>query len=230
MRKVINGKPFYKKIIMKFSGELHEVRLINFSVEKEELKKYLPKGLKLLDYHGRALISMVDVKLKNMRVASFLPSFSYRHIGFRLLIDDQYINTISPKGIYFMKSFTDKSLMIFAGNIVADFNLSSSKISGEGNHVKIQQGDKFVEYSITDEKYPTPNSSLYDLVKRIDRAYAFKNENALVTKITREEWPIEQVEVLDFKTNFFKSAKVEGAFKIYKVIDYVWEKPFKVKI
>ncbi len=215
---------------MKFSGELHEVRLINFSVDKEELKNHLPQGLKLLDYKGRALISMVDVKLKNMKAASFLPSFSYRHIGFRLLVDDQYINTISPKGIYFMKSFTDKPLMILAGNIVADFKLSSSKISGDGNHVKIQQGDKFIEYSVSDENCTTPDSSLYEVVKRIDRAYAFKNKGAVVTKITRDEWPIEQVEVLDFKTNFFKSAKVEGAFKIHKVIDYVWEKPFKVKI
>lgn len=215
---------------MKFSGELHEVRLINFSVDKEELKAQLPKGLKLLDYHGRALISMVDVKLKNMKTASFLPAFSYRHIGFRLLIDDHYINEISPKGIYFIQSFTENPLMIFAGNIVADFNLSSAKITGENNDVRIQQGSKFIEYSITDEKYSATNSSLYEVVKRIDRAYAFKNENAVVTKITRLEWPIEQVKAISFKTNFFESAQLEGAFKVNKVIHYVWEKPFKVKV
>ncbi|MCX6183370.1 MAG: DUF2071 domain-containing protein [Bacteroidetes bacterium] len=215
---------------MTFSGELQEVRLINFSVEREELKTQLPAGLKLLDYNGRAMISMVDVKLRNMKAASFLPSFSYRHIGFRLLLDDQHSNGISPKGIYFLKSFSDKLLLIFAGNIVADFNLSFAKIHDEGNRVKIAQGDKFVEYSISDENFATPDVPLFEAVKRIDRAYAFKSEGALVTKITREEWPIEQVELLEFKTNFFKSAKMEGAFKIRKVIDYVWEKPFKVKL
>jgi uncharacterized protein YqjF (DUF2071 family) len=212
---------------MKFSGELHKVKLINFSIEKEELNGMLPEKLKVLDYKGRALISMVDVQLKKMSASSFLPSFAYRHVAFRLVIDDSEYSKEGPKGIYFLKSFSSNAAMVLGGNLVANYNLCLSKFQAENNGLKISLDNQNIQYRF-DESKVSENEELFQAIKRIDRAYAFKNDKVEITRITRKEWPIEPLNIVDFKTNFFKSAKLEGAFEVKKVIDYIWEKPVQI--
>ena len=73
------------------------------------------------------------------------------------------------------------------------------------------------------------NENLYTAVKRIDRAYSFAEDAVSITQITRREWPIEVLSVKDFSTNFFASAKLEGAFSVQKTIPYIWEQPVKIK-
>ena len=88
---------------MKFTGELHDVRLINFSVKLDEVLPLVPKQLKILTDKGRAIVSLVDVKLKNMAIKGLpIIKFGYRHLAFRLLLED---HPLEPKGVYFLKSF-----------------------------------------------------------------------------------------------------------------------------
>lgn len=58
-----------RRIPIHYKGELHDVRLINFTVDMDEIKGKVPSHIKPRDFKGRAMISMVDVKLKNMRPA-----------------------------------------------------------------------------------------------------------------------------------------------------------------
>ena len=98
---------------MKFTGELHNVKLINFSVNLEEVLPFVPNQLKILQENGKAIISMVDVQLKNMspKILPFI-KFSYRHMAFRLLIDDSGMNSEhEPKGVFFLKSFSENSIL-----------------------------------------------------------------------------------------------------------------------
>ena len=82
-----------KRIPIHYKGELHDVRLVNFLVPMEEVMKGVPANIKIRNFSGRAMISMVDVKLKNMRpVAMPFLKFNYRHIAFRLLVDDSQYN------------------------------------------------------------------------------------------------------------------------------------------
>jgi len=214
---------------MKFSGELHEVKLINFSIDKEELKGRLPKRLKVFDYAGRALISMVDVHLKKMEVHRFLPSFSYRHVAFRLLIDDGEFSKAGPKGIYFLQSFSSNPLMVLGGNWVANYNLTLAKIAQNGNAFALQQNEKYLNYTLDPFLHAEQSESLFAAVRRIDRAYSFADDAVRVTQIVRKEWPIEAAHVRDFKTNFFDSAKLEGAYSVQKAIPYIWEQSVIIK-
>ncbi|MFM7023446.1 MAG: DUF2071 domain-containing protein [Flavobacteriales bacterium] len=215
---------------MKFSGELHEVRLINFSVDKSEVEEKIPAHFKLLDFNGRALISMVDVHLKKMSVSKLLPSFSYRHVAFRLLLDDSVFSGEEPHGIFFLQSFCNNSLVAAAGNMVADYNLSSARIASNGNATHIEQKGKYLAYELDYEAPCKKNERLFQSVRRIDRAYASSGENISLTRITRTEWPIQWADAVTFKTNFFKSAQLEGVFKVNKVIQYVWEDPQRLPI
>jgi len=220
---------FLKKIPIKYLGELHDVRLINFSVDITEVKDKVPSPIKVRDFKGRALFSMVDVQLKNMR-PSFIPSvfhFDYRHVGFRLLVEDASYNAGINKGLFFFRSFTDKSLIVAGGKLFTDYNLESANISETGQGVEVTQGNNWIQYSIGD---PLLNSSeeiqeLKRTVGALDRAYSLHGGTLRVTQIQREKWPIQAVACSDFSTSFFESAKLEGAFRVFETIYYQWLPP-----
>ena len=69
-----------KRLPIHYKGELHDVRLVNFSVPIEEVVELVPANINVRNFNGRAMISMVDVKLKNMRPVAFpFIRFKYRH-------------------------------------------------------------------------------------------------------------------------------------------------------
>jgi hypothetical protein len=221
---------FLKKIPVKYMGELHEIKLVNFSVEKEEIEPMLPKGIKLREINGRAMISMVNVMLKNMHPSFVHESinFSYRHIAFRLLVEDAGLNEGQNKGIYFLRSFTDKPLIVLGGQWFTDYNLENAYINSVENMLELRQGDKFITYALDDLPPAAKNEELRNVIGSLDRAYSVLGEDLRMVQIQREKWPIEWVECYHFQTNFFKTARFEGAFKVNEVIRYQWMPPKKV--
>lgn len=219
-----------KRLPIHYKGELHDVRLINFSVAMEEVLEKVPKNIKIRDFNGRAMISMVDVKLKNMR-AVMLPflRFNYRHVAFRLLVDDSQYNSGECKGIFFFRSFTNKPLIVFGGRLTTDYNLERTTIKEAGNEVTIGEGDKKMKYSLDDGKI-TPNADLKNSIGALDRAYAVLGSTVRVTQIQREKWPIELVNCNRFENTFFKTAKFEGAFRVPETIYYDWFPPKAVHV
>jgi len=216
---------FLKRLRIHYKGELHDVRLINFSVAMEEVMNMVPANLKVRDFGGRALISMVDVKLKAMRSVAFpLFRFNYRHVAFRLLVDDSEHNRGSHKGIFFLRSFTNNPLIVLGGRLMTDYNLEVANIEENGNEVSVSQGDKEVKYCL-DGLSPLENSSLKSTIGALDRAYSVLGNTVRVTQIQREKWPIEFVSCNHFGNTFFKTAKLEGAFRVLETIYYDWLPP-----
>lgn len=211
-----------KRIPVKYEGELHDVKLVNFSVEKHEVEQLVPKGIKVRDFNGRAMISMVNVMLKNMHPA-FVPgqiNFSYRNIAFRLLVDDSRMNGGESKGIFFLRSFSDKPLIVFGGNLFTDYNLENANITCIDNMLELRQNEKFVTYALDSNAPVAPNTSLHSVIGSLDRAYSVSGNDVRVVQIQREKWPIEEVECYHFQTNFFSTAKLEGVFRVRDTISY----------
>lgn len=214
-----------KRLPIHYKGELHDVRLINFSVAMEEVLNMVPANIKVRDFGGRAMISMVDVTLKNMRPAAFpCFRFQYRHIVFRLLVDDSKHNGGLHKGIFFFRSFTNKPLIAFGGKLMTDYNLEVAEIQERGNEVTIFQGKKKVKYCL-DGLSPIENSDLKTTIGALDRAYSTFGDTLRVTQIQREKWPIELVNCNRFENTFFTTAKFEGAFRVGETIYYDWLPP-----
>jgi uncharacterized protein YqjF (DUF2071 family) len=220
---------FLKRIPIKYIGELHDVRLINFSVDIREVKNKVPSQIKVRDFNGRAMVSMVDVQLKNMR-PEFLPKlfhFDYRHLAFRLLVEDAELNEGINKGIFFYQSFTDHNLIVAGGSMFTDYNLEQAKISDKNGLVEVKQGNHLIRYKAEDspiaidEKFQTLKAA----IGALDRAYAFLDGQTRVTQIQREKWPIQAVNCPLFENTFFKSARLEGAFRVFETIYYTWLPP-----
>lgn len=219
-----------KRIPVHYKGELHDVRLINFSVAMEEVLEKIPTTIKVRDINGRAMISMVDVKLRNMRpVALPFMRFNYRHVAFRLLVDDSQYNKGDNKGIFFFRSFTDKPLIVAGGKLLTDYNLEAARIAENGNEVTISQDDKYVKYCVNDSAI-TANDELRTTIGALDRAYSILGNTVRVTQIQREKWPIQLVNCTDFENTFFKTAKLEGAFRVFETIYYEWLPPKAIGI
>jgi len=217
-----------KQIPIHYAGELHDIRLVNFSIAQEEIEDKVPGGIKIRTFNGRALISMVDVKLKKMRPV-FLPSFchfNYRHVAFRLLTDDSAYNGGLNKGIYFYRSFTDNSLIVAGGGLLTDYHLEKAMIEDRDNRVMIKNERAYIRYHIdtVPEQQPGP-LALYRNVSALDRAYSMLGNRLRVTQIQREKWPIQFVKCDEFETTFFKTAKLEGAFRVFETIYYQWLPP-----
>jgi uncharacterized protein YqjF (DUF2071 family) len=214
-----------KRLPIHYKGELHDVRLVNFSVAMEEVLNRVPAKLKVRDFNGRAMISMVDVKLENMRPVVFpLIRFNYRHVAFRLLVDDSEYNGGSHKGIFFFKSFTNKPLIVLGGKLVTDYNLEIAEMEENGNEVTISQGEKKVRYCL-DGLIPLENSELKNTIGALDRAYSVFGNSVRVTQIQREKWPIQFVNCNKFENTFFRTARLEGAFRVLETIYYDWLPP-----
>lgn len=212
---------------IEYKGELHEIHLVNFTVDPQEVASLLPAPLKLRLFDGRAMISMVDVSLRKMR-PTFLPgflNFNYQHVAFRLLIEDQAYNQDgNQKGIYFLRSFTDKPLIVTGGQWTTDYNLENAELRNLPRGLEVRQKDKVVAYNLLGpDPNPEINPELKSVIGAIDRAYTADNQNHVYrTRIMREHWPLIPMQVQRFKNTFFKTARLEGVFKVPEVIHYRW--------
>ena len=216
---------------MKFKGELRDIKLINFSVKLEEVLPLVPKSFRILQENGRAIISMVDVKLKSMYPSIFpLFKFGYRYVAFRLLLDDTEISGINkPKGVYFLKKFSNRPFLNFFGNLILNQKSTYAHIMEYFDAFSLKQGSKHIEYALDPYSKCNNEPFLHQKIHRIDRVYEANENGILVSKIFKENyWPIEPVKCYYFATNFFKTARFLGAFKVKDNLDYSWNSPVLV--
>jgi hypothetical protein len=215
---------FMKNIPINYKGELHNIRLINFWVDKKEVADLVPPQLKIRDFNGRALISMVNVELENMHPA-FLPEathFSYRHVAFRLLLDDAEFNNGESKGIYFFRSFTNKAHIVTGGNLLTNYRLEKAEIICLDRMMELKQGNNYFNYALELEKKANYGPEQFETIGALDRAYSMHDKKIKMIRIQREKWPIRPVNCYLMETNFFKTAEFASAFVVDETIYYKW--------
>lgn len=216
-------------------GELHDIHLINFSVDPLELLHRfgpLPKPLKPRLHEGRALISMVDVQLRKMRAATWwLPfRFSYQHVAFRLLVEDEsFTDTPDRNGIFFLKSFTNRPMITAGGNRLTNFNFQTAHIDNFTSGMRLSTDENFIAYDIDGPLSETTHPTrITEVISRIDRAYAVEEAAIWETRILRDRWPLRPMHCNHFSTNFFNSARLEAVHKVPEPIPYTWLPPRKL--
>ena len=212
------------KLPIEYAGKLHNVRLLNFSVDPDEVMVHLPEGIVPNLYRKRVLFSMVSVQLKNMRPTATgdLFAFSYRHVAFRMLMEDDHLTHEGNRGIYFYRSFTDNPLVYRGGNLLTTFQFEKASIRDIGYLFELTSGDRYVKYALDETREAEGDYRLKQRVAALDRAYAPIGKDLYCLQVHRDQWPIEWVDCYRFETNFFESARFEGAFQIRQQIDYRW--------
>lgn len=218
--------------------------VLSFAVPKEELQKLIPECLELDIFEDRyAFIAVAMVQTKSLRPKG-LPKFfgnDFFLIGYRIFV--RYTNSEGKRmrGLYILRSETDKVKMEFLGNIFTKYAYATTDISvTENERLKTIKSDKsifFIEIEKTDFEPNLPKDSPFQNWKEARRfagplpftfTYNSSKKEVLIIEGVRENWTPKPIKVNNYKIGFIdslylKNAVLANAFVIENV-PYHWKK------
>jgi hypothetical protein len=218
--------------------------VLTFSVPKEELENLIPGCLELDIFNDKwAFIAIAMVQTKNLRPKGF-PQFmgnDFFLIGYRIFV--RYKNKAGKnlRGLYILKSETNKKKMEFMGNIFTHYNYTTTDISfiNKANAKKIAcvKSDFKIVIDKTDHDIVLPVNSPFADWKEARRfagplpftfTYNKKNKEVLIVEGVRQNWQPSPIKIANFNFGFLNSLNLKepvlaNAFEIQN-IPYYWKK------
>jgi len=218
--------------------------VLTFALPKEQLQDVIPECLQLDTFQDKwAFVAVAMVQTKDLRPKGF-PKFmgnDFFLIGYRVFV--RYTNSAGKnlRGLYILKSETDKKKMELMGNIFTHYNYATTDIQQieeirstqiSSNHSKFK-----VSISKDEDGIHLPQHSPFADWKEARRfagplpfTFTFNKatKEVLIIEGVRENWTPSPVKVLNYNFEFlndlrFKNAILANAFVI-KNIPYYWKK------
>ena len=224
--------------------------VLTFAASQEELKHLIPPCLELdmfEDELGKqwAFIAVAMVQTRNLRPKGF-PTFlgnDFFLIGFRVFV--RYTNNAGKRlrGLYILKSETDKKKMQLLGNFFTKYKYAHTDISiiKTGENIKINsQKSAFsieIDHKTDISEVNLPENSPFKDWKQARRfagplpftfSYNAENQNVTIVEGVREDWTPTPVSVLHQEIAFLKTLNIKdlvlaNAF-VVENIPYFWKK------
>lgn len=218
--------------------------VLTFAVPKAELQHLIPECLELDVFEDKwAFIAVAMVQTKHLRPKGF-PEFlgnDFFLIGYRIFV--RYTNNAGKKlrGLYILKSETDKKKMEWLGNIFTRYSYTTTDITitKNGNTTAIASKQSGFEIAIETgaSAIPLPPHSPFSDWKTARRfagplpftfSYDAVKKEVLIIEGVRQNWTPAPVNVLHFRFQFLQSlqlsnVQLSNAF-IIPNIPYYWKK------
>lgn len=222
--------------------------IFSFAVPKEELENKIPLCLELDTFKNiendkkYAFVAVAMVKTKELRPKGF-PKFmgnDFFLIGYRIFVN--YTDTKGKKlrGLYILKSETDKAKMQTLGGIFTQYKYSIIDIHTQktNNELSIfSTKTDFIAKVEFQENTDLPKNSPFKDWKEARRfagplpntfTFNSKTNEVLIIKGVRQNWRPSPVKVLEYKIPFLEELNLKNpilanAFQIEN-IPYEWEK------
>jgi len=217
--------------------------VLTFAVKKSELEGLIPECLQLDTFKDEwAFIAIAMVQTKDLRIkgAPKIMGNDFFLIGYRVFV--RYTNKAGKnlRGLYILRSETDKKKMAFLGNIFTHYNYKTTDISksesdgsSQISSVKSQLKMAFRE----GENILLPEYSPFQDWKEARRfagplpftfTYNKETKEVLTIEGVRENWVPQPIEIVDYDFEFLRSLNLANpllanAF-IIKNIPYYWKK------
>ena len=218
--------------------------VFTFAVPKEELQRLIPDALELDVFQNQwAFVAVAMVQTEDLRPKGFpkILGNDFFLIGYRVFV--RYKNEAGKnlRGLYILKSETNKKKMEFLGNIFTHYNYTTTDIQQvlENNTKEIFSAkSKFkVKISNKEENISLPKNSPFADWKEARRfagplPFTFtintEKKEVLIIEGVRQNWIPNPVEVIDYEFDFLKKLKLKNpilanAF-IIKNVPYYWKK------
>jgi len=219
--------------------------VLTFAVPKSQLETLIPKYLKLDTFENKwAFIAIAMVQTTGLRPQGFPKYFgnNFFLIGYRIFVC--YINNAGKRlrGLYIIKSETDKKRMEFLGNIFTHYNYTTTDIQAitTGNLKTIKsEKSKFcltIEKSADQEVFLPPHSPFTNWKDARKFAgplpHTFtcneKSREVLIIEGVRQNWKPTPVKVESYHFDFLHNLRLQdmvlaNAFEITN-IPYHWKK------
>lgn len=217
---------------------------LTFAVPKEQVEGLIPECLELDTLQDKwAFIAVAMVQTRNLRPKGF-PKFmgnDFFLIGYRIFV--RYTNTTGKRlrGLYILKSETDKKKMEFLGNVFTHYNYSTTDISVKTDdrlktiHSRNSNFEIIIEQSEDEVNIPdgSPFTDWKDARKfagPLPHTFTFNKENGTVLIIegVRQNWKPEPIKIKNYSIDYINSLKLKNvvlanAFEITN-IPYFWKK------
>jgi uncharacterized protein YqjF (DUF2071 family) len=219
--------------------------VLTFAVPKEQLQQLIPPCLQLDTFNNQwAFIAVAMVQTKDLRPKGFpkVLGNDFFLIGYRIFVRYENTKGKNLRGLYIIKSETDKKKMEFLGNIFTHYNYSTTDINNKRQNGIIEINSNKSNFAIKIEDVEKENISLpagspFTDWKEARRfagplpftfTYNAANKKVLIIEGVREYWKPAPVKVIDYNFSFinnynFKYAVLANAF-IIRNIPYHWKK------
>jgi hypothetical protein len=229
-----------------FSVETHFERstVLTFAVKKEELQSFIPECLTLDTFNDEwAFIAVALVKTKGLRPKGF-PKFmgnNFYLAGYRIFVRYKDARGKKLRGLFIIKSETNKKKMEFFGNIFTHYNYTTTDINDETMGMERTVSSVKSKFSfkinMSDGEKSLPTDSPFSDWKTARRfagplpftfTYNEQKKEVLIIEGVRQNWKPKAIEVTGCDFSFinqfnFKTCKLANAFEIENV-PYYWKK------
>jgi len=219
--------------------------VFTFAVPKEQIRHLIPECLELDVFDNKwGFIAVAMVQTKSLRPKGFprLLGNDFFLIGYRVFV--RFVNEAGKnlRGLYILKSETDKRKMEFFGNIFTHYNYTTTDIcqirQNGTTEIRSNKSDFLIRIDNTDdENISLPAGSPFADWKEARRyagplpftfTYHSADKRILIIEGVRENWRPMPVKVIDQKFSFINRMKLDdvrlaNAF-IIRNIPYYWKK------
>jgi uncharacterized protein YqjF (DUF2071 family) len=218
--------------------------VLTFAVPKEQLQNLIPECLELDTFNDQlGFIAIAMVQTKNLRPKGF-PKFlgnDFFLIGYRIFV--RYTNEKGKRlrGLFILKSETDKKKMELLGNIFTKYSYTTTDINQIKTDGVLEINSNQSKFNLTilntDEEIPLPENSPFENWKEARRfagplpftfSYNATDKKVLIIEGVRENWTPKPIKVISYNFEFLKSLNLKNvvlanAF-IIENIPYQWKK------
>jgi uncharacterized protein YqjF (DUF2071 family) len=218
--------------------------VLTFAVPKEQLQNLIPECLELDIFDDKwAFVAVAMVQTTELRPKG-LPKFfgnDFFLIGYRIFV--RYTNTSGKRlrGLYILKSETDKKKMEYLGNIFTHYNYTTTDITQTEKNDFIEIKSKKSGFKIvienTDEAISLPQNSPFAdwaAARRFAGPLPFtftcnpETKKVLIIEGVRENWIPQPIRIAEQDISFLASLNLPNAVLanafVIKEIPYFWKK------
>ena len=218
--------------------------VLTFAILKEELQHLMPECLELDTYNDKyAFIAVAMVQTKDLRPKGF-PKFmgnNFFLIGYRVFVRYTNLKGKKLRGLYILKSETDKRKMEFLGNVFTHYNYTTTDINQKENtntkdivslkskfKIKIDKTEKEILLPINSPFKDWSEARKFAGPLPFTFTYNDKTREVLIIEGVRQNWKPKPISILNYDFSFLKALKLTNvvlanAFVINN-IPYSWKK------
>ena len=218
--------------------------VLTFAAPKEQLQDRIPECLELDTFQDKwAFVAMAMVQTTALRPKGF-PKFmgnNFFLIGYRIFVRFTNNQGKRLRGLYIIRSETDKSKMQLLGNIFTSYKYTTTDIQQiENGDRKIIQSTKSkfqITLETSGDNVNLPEGSPFADWKEARRfagplpytfTYNKEDKTVLIIEGVRQNWKPEAVRVTSYSIEFLEQLGLQGAtlanaFEI-KNVPYFWRK------
>lgn len=218
--------------------------VLTFAVPRVQLEHLIPECLTLDTFKDKwAFLAVAMVKTKGLRPKGY-PKFlgkDFFLIGYRVFVRYTTSEGKKLRGLYILKSETDKKNMEFLGNIFTQYNYTTTDIQCYQTNGRTELESKKSNFKIIlDTSYqeiPLPDNSPFLDWKEARKfagplpftfTYNPVTKEVLIIEGIRQNWTPRPAKVIDFNISFIDSLNLTdvvlaNAFTISE-IPYLWKK------